>query len=134
MAATLTLANVSPNRLLYKLIHTAGEASNIPNAGGASPDLLTDSQGAIHQIANARNVAYGTVGGAALTQAQARSLLLNDGNVAKPQARTMVHGRAGAAAWDVDANVDGDGDPVLTITSSAAGTCYVEIIIDAAIG
>lgn len=134
MAATLTLASTSPNRLIYKLVHTGAEASNVPNAGGASPDLSTDALGPIKQIATARTNGYGAIPAGALTQAQARALLLSDGASARAECIVTVSGRAGGAAWDIDANVDGEGDPILTATSSAAGTCYIKIEFPAAIG
>ena len=130
MAATVTLANSSANRLLYKVVHTAGEANTIANA-----TLVTDAQGAVAALANASVNGFGTIAPATvLNQAQARSLFLNDGSLGKPQARTSVISRSGGAAWDVDANVDGGGLPTLTVTSSAAGTAYVEVDIESAIG
>lgn len=129
MAVTFALASSSPNRLLYLVTATAAGAGTISNA-----TLLADSQGPIHQIAAAQTNGYGTaVAGVALTQAQARSLLLNDGVVAKPQCRTTVQGRTGGSSWDVDANVSG-GNPIITVTAGAAGDAYVAIDVQGAIG
>jgi hypothetical protein len=117
----------------------AGGALTFANDGGATPDLQTDAvAGPLKRIFLARVNGLGVVAaGVALTQAQARSLLFSDntssmGNINVPRAIVFLDGanRSGTTAWSsLDANVDGGGDPVITVTASAAaGTIYLNIV------
>lgn len=135
MAATAQLVFAGNNRLRYLVTGDAmGGAVTIPNDGGASPDLLTDTlPGPLKQIARARLDGIGTIAPGALTQAQARALLLSDGVAANvgnnrvPRAICRSTSRAGASSSMVDANVDGDGDPVIAVTVAANELAYLDI-------
>ena len=143
MTVTFALVESTPYRLRY-LATSGGEVlggtGTIPNDGGATPDLLTDLTAsfenlhALRACVRARLDGYGTIGsGTPLTQAQARALFLSDntvsvGNNTLMRAVTTVTTRTGTASWSVDANVDGQGDPVVAVTASvAAGDAYVDI-------
>lgn len=139
MAITISLVESTPFRMRYLLVNSGsplGGSANIPNDAGATPDLRTDldaAAGPLRQIMYAGVSGIGTVAAGALDQAGARALLLSDntgsvGNDKVPRAVTMLTIRSGAGTWSVDANVDGQADPVLTVTSSAAaGTAYIDI-------
>lgn len=139
MAITFSLVYASPRHLRYLATNSGsplGGTQAIPNDGGATPDLTTDistqASGNLKAIITARVNGIGTVAAGALTQAQARAIFMADGStsvggVAVPRAVVTVQPRSGTATWVVDANVDGQGDPVIEVTSSAAaGTAYVD--------
>lgn len=141
MAATASLVFAGPNLLRYAITGDgAGGTATIPNDGGASPDLLTDSTaGPLKSIMRARLDGIGTIAPGALNQAQARALLLSDdavsvGNERVPRAITRITSRSAAAAASVDADVDGQGDPVIAATVAANEVAYVDIEIPGAIG
>lgn len=137
MAITFTLVHSSTNRLRYLAVNSGsplGGTASIPNDGGATPDLLTDVvAGPIRAVVRARLDGIGTVAAGALSQAQARAAMNEDGtvsigNVLVPRTRTTVTPRSGTSAWVVDVNVDGAGDPVVAVTSTAAaGDAYIDI-------
>lgn len=140
MSITIALVAAFPNRLRYLCTNggsPVGGSATLPNDAGATPDLQTDTatfNGPLFQIARARPNGIGTIAaGTALNQAQARALLMEDGstsvgNANVPRAKCMITQRTGTATWGVDADVDGGGDPVLTIISTAAaGTAYLDI-------
>ncbi len=140
MAITFSLVYASPRHLRYLATNSGsplGGTQTIPNDAGATPDLQTDiatqASGNLQAIIRARITGIGTVVAGALTQGQARAILMADGTtsvggVYVPRAVTTVQPRSGTATWVVDANVDGQGDPVVEVTSSAAaGTAYVDI-------
>lgn len=137
MATTAALAFAGNNRLRYLITDDAmGGTVTIPNDGGATPDLLTDSlPGPLKQIFQARTNGIGTIAPGALTQAQARALLLSDaqaanvGNSRVPRAICMWTPRAAGTAAEIDANVDGQGDPVVAVTVGAAEIGYLDIMI-----
>jgi len=141
MAVTAALVAQFNNYLRYLVTSDAsGGTLNIVGAGAATPDLQTDSlAGPIKQIAFAQANGIGTLAAGALTQAQARALLLSDatvsvGNADVPRAITRLSPRTGLCVWLLDAN-QVVGDPAVAITGSAAvGTCYVDIIVPGAIG
>lgn len=144
MAATATLVFAGNNRLRY-LIEGDGEgggAVTIPNDGGVSPDLATDClPGALKQIINARTTGIGTIAAGALTQAQARALLLSDGvaanvgNAKVPRAICRLAERTdnGSPAM-VDADVDMDGDPVIIVTVASGAETYLDIELANGVG
>lgn len=140
MAITFALVYASPRHLRYLATNSGsplGGTQSIPNDGGATPDLLTDintqASGSLQKIITARTNGIGTVVAGALTQAQARAIMnadatVNVGNALVPRAVTTVSPRSGTATWVIDINVDGQGDPVVAVTSSAAaGDAYVDI-------
>jgi hypothetical protein len=148
MALTAQLVESTANRLRYLLTNATppGTTITIPNDGGASPDLRTDladdPSGPLRQIIRARLDGIGTnAAGTPLTQAQARDILNSDGSGASlgnnnvPRAICKIQGRtpgtSGAPAnWAVDVNVDGDGDPVVVITTQDAGFGDGEAYLD----
>jgi hypothetical protein len=146
MAITAVLILAGHNRLRYFVSATVGggEAVEITSSGAATPDLITDSlAGPVKQIARVKAQGYGKlVAGGALTQAQARALLLSQLNLSvvgpnKPTAICRFEQRSGAAhSFFVDADV-GSGDPLtpsLLITAGAIGAGYLEIEIPGSIG
>ncbi len=146
MAVVPLLALSTPNRLFYRLTASASGTVTIPNTatagGGATPNLAIDaSAGPIRAIAFGAVNGIGGAAPGALTQAQARALLLSDastpfGGPTTPRASCEIYGNSGAGAWDVDANVNGSGDPVIVCTVLAAGAAvgYLKIDSEAAIG
>lgn len=138
MAVTFVLVENTAYRLRYLATSDSeGGTGTIPNDGGATPDLrtdlATDPSGPLRAIVRARLDGIGTVVAGPLTQAQARAALNSDntasiGNDYVPRAILTVKPRTGTGVWSIDANVDGDGDPVVAVTSSGvAGTAYVDI-------
>lgn len=143
MATTVALALARPNLLRYLATSDAmGGAATIANDGGATPDLQTDTAsvaGTVRNMILARLNGYGALPAGALNQAQARSIFCGDGaaagNANVPRGSLNVIPRSGTAAWIVDANVDGQGDPTIVVTATAAvGTAYVELSTPGAIG
>lgn len=136
MATTLALVYQSPTHIRYLVTADAmGGAVTLANDAGATPDLQTDTlAGPLKAIATARANGIGTIPAGALTQAQARALLLADGstnvgNANVPRAICTFTARAvGEAGCFVDANVDGAGDPVLSVTAAANVVGYLDII------
>jgi hypothetical protein len=149
MAITFVLVENTPYRLRYLATQdgvissppvAADGFNTIPNDAGGTPDLRTDSapfNSALHRIMRARLEAYPPLPAGALTQAQARALLASDDaagavltnqNISRCEIR--VTGRTGAVQWAVDANVDGQGDPVVEVRSETgtAATAYVDIV------
>lgn len=140
MAITFALVENTPYRLRYLATNSGsplGGTAQIPNDGGATPDLLTDlatdPSGPLRAIVRARLDGIGTLAAGALSQAQARAAMNSDntaniGNDYVPRAITTVMPRSGTATWVVDINVDGQGDPVVEVVSTAAaGTAYIDI-------
>ncbi len=143
MAATASLCFAGNNRLRYLITgDEVGGAVTIDNDGSASPDLQTDSPpGPLKQLALAGVNGIGTVAAGALTQAQARSAYLSDddaaviGNSRVPRAICRFTPRtAGATPSSVDANVDGENNPVLTVTVPADSVGYLDIELAGGIG
>jgi hypothetical protein len=83
---------------------------------------------------NAGVTGIGLIAAGAMTQANARALLMEDrtsniGNEAVPRAVGTIVQRSGVGtSWSLDANVDGQADPVLLFTTTAvAGEFYLDI-------
>ena len=142
MPVTVALVGQFNNHLRYLATSDAsGGTFALPSAGGATPDLQTDSlAGGIKAISRAQVAGIGNIAaGVAVTQGQARALLLSDASVsvggpAVPRAITSVSPRSGVAVWSVDANQLA-GNPSVAITATAAvGTAYIDIEISGAIG
>jgi hypothetical protein len=143
MPLTATLVESTANRLRYLLVNasTTGTTVTIPNDGGATPDLLTDlatdPSGPLRAIVRARLDGIGTHPAGALSQAQARDILNSDGSGASvgnnsvPRARlTLTPRTAAAVGWTADANIDGQGDPVVVITTqdgTPGASAYLDI-------
>ena len=146
MAVTAALVLAKPHRLRYLVTQdgAAGTTLTLPNTpgGGTTPNLSTDSVGlpastTMWKLMRARVNGYGPIAAGALTQAQARALLLsNDPTNAVITNKnvltavcTITPNGATATSWSVDANVDGEGDPVLAIVApAAASSVYLDII------
>lgn len=143
MPLTATLVESTANRLRYLISNssTTGTTVTIPNDGGATPDLLTDlatdPSGPMRAIIRARLDGIGTHAAGALTQAQARDILNSDGSGASvgnnnvPRARLTITPRTAAAVgWTADANIDGQGDPVVVVTTqdgTPGAAAYLDI-------
>lgn len=147
-APVLSLVASFPNHIRYLVTgDAAGGTFQLPSAGGASPDLRTDtSAGPLKQIAFAQVNGIGSIPAGALTQAQARALLLSNGGglplndvaggINTPRAICRFTPASGVATWSVDANQLA-GNPSLTITNGAsagAATGYLDIEIPGGIG
>ena len=148
MAITFSLVESTPLHLRY-LCTQDGEVTSppaaadgfntIPNDAGATADLQTDTlpfKSSLHDIMRARSTAYPPLAAAALTQAQARALLLSSDAAAAVLTNEKINRcvcyippRLGMIAWGVDANVDGAGDPVIEVRSATgtAATAYLDI-------
>ena len=146
MANSAVLVASSANRLRYKFTTTDNGVFTLPCAGGASPDILTDSlAGTIRKIAQVKQQGYGTLPPGSVTQAQARALWLSDraganiGNTDVQSARVRAVSRGttgGAPANRIDVDADQvAGNPVLKITPPAiAAVYYIDIEIFGTIG
>ncbi len=142
MAVTIALVFAGKNRLRYLLTGAGADTGVLTSTGAASPDLLTDSQkGPIKKMAQAFTNGYGTIAAGALTQAQSRAIWNNDntggsiGNANIQRAQLYITARTGAtAAWLVDANVDGGGHPTINVACAAAGTAYLDVVVEGTIG
>lgn len=143
MAMVAALVEAGNNRLRY-LITTdvTGAASvNLTTTGAATPDLLTDSlYGPVKQCANAVANGLGQLAAGAKTQAQARAIWMADssnsvlGNGLVPRCESVLTIRGGTAAWSVDANVDGSGNPLIVISANQTGSAYLDVYSAGAIG
>ena len=141
MATTAQLVLQGHNTLRYLLTSDEqGGAVTIPNDGGVSPDLRTDAiAGPLREIARSRLDGIGILPPGARTQAQARAMLLADGAAANlgnnkvPRALCKLTARSGDVGF-IDANVDGQGDPVLVATLGADDVNYLDIIFIGGIG
>ncbi len=173
MAITPSLIDRTPNRLRYLLTITAVSPAAqqnlvLANAGGATPDLLTDatlgmgsaviaaagqtpspagapSRGPLLAIIRARLDGYGPLAAGALNQTQARALLdsweaavppvvISSEMVGRAQMSIrVVSGATAGLSIGVDANVDGDGDPIVDIEAfltQQAGTVLAILSIE----
>jgi len=152
MALTAVLVDSAPNRLRYLLSQNGVVSSppspvvdgtvTIPNDGGVTPDLRTDlglPRGGLAEVVRARLDGYRSLiaAGTPLTQAQARAILNSDDptralltNNNAPRAVMNLAPRTGLLNWNIDANVDAQGDPVVVAQSTigaGVGTCYLDI-------
>jgi len=151
MAVTAALVFAGHNMLRYLVTQdgAAGTTLTITTDGSATPDLQTDSlAGPIKNLSKTFTAGYGNFASGVQTQAKARALWLSDFASANPSAPSGVTGgqvptavcrwvdRSGTtAAFLVDANVDGSGKPILSISAQAgAGTAYLDVMIPGAIG
>lgn len=150
MAITAVLVEATGYMLKYLLTQdgvstgspTTDSTLQIPNNGGASPDLRTDAltgaaaegHNKLQEIIRARIDGYGPLAAGALSQAQSRALLNSDDaanavltnrNVMSAQlsiyprtqgAAGVVGGQAGSGVvWLCDAAIDGSGDPTVNV-------------------
>lgn len=146
MAITCTHVWTDKNQLVYLLNSDGSPASasgNIPAAGGATPDLVTDAANntfggaasvALTKVVRAGLDGLGTVAAGAWVQADARALLMLDGStgiggVLTPRTKLRLMKRTGVTAdWIIDANVDGSGRPRIDYAvATAAGTAYLYV-------
>jgi hypothetical protein len=109
----VTLVENTPYSLLYLIEQTQASVPDssitIPNAGGLTPDLLTDSLNgtALRKIVDfARNHVP-------MNQASARARMIGDlapsgpgGDFGQPRAHCTITSRDGSDGWGVDADVD----------------------------
>jgi hypothetical protein len=137
MATTAQLVYQGHNNLRYKITTNGGSVPGgsvtIPSTGGATPDLRTDAlAGPLRAISRAGVDGIGTVAPLALTQAQARDILVADGTGASvgnknaPRARLQFAPRS-AAGFSVDVNVDGSHNPNITVTGTEDGVTYLDV-------
>ena len=139
MTLSAELVCAFANRLRYLITSDDGPGVTleIPTTGGATADLLTDSvQGPIKKLAKVVSDGFASFAAGVQTQAKARALWLSDWSGADPApgdpagknslvttAISRITPREGEIEWSVDADVDGDGNPLLLIGAStdAAG-------------
>ena len=142
-AATAQLVSQGHNQLRYLITgDEVGGTVTIPNDAGVSPDLRTDAIGGpLREIVRAAIDGIGTIPPATpLTQAQARAILLADGVAANvgnekvPRAKCTITSRTATGSAFVDANVDGQGDPVVAATVAADELAYLDIEFIGGIG
>lgn len=159
MAIVFTLVNATADRLRYLAVQdgdvtSPGDPANgfntIPNQGGVTPDLRTDSltgQGAdgagglpINNIMRVRLWGYGPIAAGAINQDQARALCNSEEadpaapvvntNALRGRCVTKLAPRTGQGVdWAVDWNVDAQGDPDCEVrsTTGVAASCYIDI-------
>lgn len=160
MAIVFQLVEATPYRLRYLATQdgvissppvAADGFNTIPNDAGATPDLQTDiltaggargepSGGLPLQVPiRARLDGIGPIVAGALNQAQARAIFNSDDNAIAvlvnqyvPRCQIRHDPRLGVIAWATDANVDGQGDPVIEVRSEvgAAATCYIDLHLE----
>jgi hypothetical protein len=136
MAITATLVYTGNNRLRYLVAATAGGGETLLLTNATM--LANAVKGPLTNILNAPTAGYGKLAAGALTQAQARALLLSLSAAAVvgvdvPTAIARFTSRSGDGI-QVDANVDGGGAPELSIVARAICTGYLDIEIQNAIG
>ena len=143
MAVTASLVEQGHNRLRYLVASTSttSDSITITTTGAASPDLQTDSlAGPVKQCSLAFDNGLGKLAAGAKTQAQSRAIWLADnsdtvlGNGKVPRCLPRLLVRDGAAAWSVEANVDGSGHPTLIVTVNQTGHAYLDVQTQGAIG
>jgi hypothetical protein len=132
---SVTLVENTPYSLLYKIEQAASSQPDssitIPNAGGLTPDLLTDS---LNGTALRTLIDFARDHGA-MAQPAARARLLGDGApggpggaFGQPRAHCTITGRDGIGGWGVDADVDVDGNPVITVFAGPdPGIAYLRV-------
>ncbi len=143
MSVTALLVYQGHNNLRYRITGESldgSESVTIPSAGGATPDLQTDTlAGPLHTISLAGVDGIGTVAAGALTQAQCRDILVADdsgasvGNAKAPRAKLLLAPRALIEA-SVDVDVDGSANPEIIVTLSGNGVCYLDVELIGGIG
>ena len=156
MATTAALVYADPNKMRYLVTYTGGGGTSvsISTTGAATPDVLTDSQqGPLRALAKAFTDGFAGFAAGALNQDQARALWLSDWAGADPApgdpagvnsrittaiCRLAKHISVANVSWTVDANVDGGGNPILTVAisglSGTASSFYLDIEVLEAIG
>jgi hypothetical protein len=142
MTAIPTLVYAGHNNLRYLLTEDGtGGKWLVPNTGGASPDLQTDTlAGPLKAIATAKANGIGIIAPGGVTGAQAQALLLAKnaaslvGNANITVAVSLVTPLTGVTKWLVEAT-EIAGNPVLNGGASAdIGTAYLDVIAVGAIG
>lgn len=148
MALTAAVVERTPQRLLYLVTQDGGGGTTmtIPNQNAGTPDLGADSltDTPLGDVMQRRRDT-----GVPLIQAEARALLFGDnalgngsvlgggtgpnngvtGDFNAPRCHVYFTARDGFDGWIVDANVDGDGDPILNLIGPAgASHAYLEIV------
>ena len=145
MAMTAVLIEQGHNRLRYQVTNTTtGAASvNITSTGAATPDLLTDSlYGPVKRCANVVAAGLGLLVAGAQTQAQARAIwlalnadtVLGNSKIPRCIPNLVPQAIAAGTTATVDANVDGSGNPLITISASQTGVWFLDLATQGAIG
>lgn len=142
MAATAVLVFAGHNTLRYLLTEDGtGGKWEIPNSGGASPDLQTDTlAGPLKALATAKANGIGIVPAGGVTGAQAKAMFMAKdpstqiGNANITVATATVTKRSGAATWVVDATVVAGNAVVYGGATAALGDAYLDITAIGAIG
>jgi hypothetical protein len=124
-AGVASLAFAGHNNLRFKIVCGSG-------LGGAQTIISNAQLLAAVQAGPLRAIVRAAIDGLGLfppatplTQADSRAILCADdfganaGNNKAPRAALIVTGR-GAGDWDVDANVDGGGNPTIVVNKGAA--------------
>jgi hypothetical protein len=127
--------------------------TGLAGGGGVQPLPAAGNQGPLMLLAKVVAQGYGQFAAGVQTQAKARALWLADRSGANPasgndfsvgpdivpsakcQITPLSH--PAGAGWFVDANVDGGGNPIITVASLAAGPeglAYLDIFVGDTIG
>lgn len=151
MAVTAQLVSIGHNSLRYLITQdgAAGSTLTITSTGAATPDLLTDSvAGPIKRLAKVIADGFGTFAAGVQTQAKARALWNSDFSAADPTsgdpsgsqallptAVLSMQSQGSQLVATVDANIDGSGNPILTVTMIATATrAFLDVAVPSAIG
>lgn len=150
MTVTAVAVKQSSNWLRYLISHdgAGGDSVTITTTDTPTVDLFYNAVGIgpIKKLARAFIDGFAQFAAGAKTQAQARALWLSDwtgvggdpGNENTTTARCRITPRIGVGGnWTVDANVDGGGNPTLTISETQLGgarSCYLDVEVPQAVG
>lgn len=160
MAMDIALASVGKNHIRFRaLLDGTGTSATISTTGatpaGGNNDILFQLRaagfnGILNELCAANTQGYGIIG-PTLTAAEAKSLWLSDhsagtgapvttnaGNLSQPTAIVKTTPQVlPAVTWTVDVGIDGSGNALFTVTSSAAtatGACFIDIEVPGQIG
>jgi hypothetical protein len=144
MAITAALVCQRPERQRWLLTQDGAAGGTITFTtvtAGAAPNIYAQAPpGRIRLIAKVVENGYGSFAAGVQTQAKARALWLADRTAANPGsierlqvARCEITPRTGTAnpIWTVDANVDGGGNPILSVAGPAtAADAYLDVEVE----
>lgn len=160
MAMAITLASVGKNNIRFRaVLDGTGTSATISTTGatpaGGNNDILFQLRaagfnGILNDLCLANANGYGIIG-PVLTAPEAKSLWLSDhsAGTGAPVALNSNNQNAPTAivkatvqvlpavTWVVDVGIDGSGNALFTVTSSAAtatGACFIDIAVPGQIG